>query len=132
MTEVWLTTEDVCSLTGEVKETVRRKCKSGKYVSAVEKSGKYRNYTVLLSSLDKKYQDKYFNKQNVAVEKFEQNSLDYASAPAWARKQADKYLELINLTEGMSKSQIKKFLQEWNIKNPDKHSSYTRLYEAKR
>ena len=131
MSEVWLTIEDVCSLTGEIKETVRRKCKAGKYISKFKKDGKYKIYSVLLSSLDKKYIDLYLDNSNIEVEKLEQNSDDYATAPAWARKQADKYLELINLTEGMTKAQIKEFLHNWNIKNPDKHSSYPRLCDAK-
>ncbi len=132
MSEVWLTIEDVCSLTGEIKETVRRKCKSGRYISKFKKDGKYKIYSVLLSSLDKKYIDLYLDNSSIEVEKLEQNSDDYATAPVWARQQADKYLELINLTDGMTQTQTKEFLQEWNIKNPDKKSSYTRLFEARR
>ena len=133
MSEVWLTVEEVCSLTGEIKETVRRKCKAGKYISESKRDGKYKIYSVLLSSLDKKFQDIYFNNnQNVAVKQIEKNTENYATAPAWARKQADKYLELINLTEGMTQTQTKEFLQGWNEKYPEKSSSYTRLFEAKR
>ena len=29
--EIWLSVEEVCELTGEVKETVRRKCKREEY-----------------------------------------------------------------------------------------------------
>ena len=132
MTEVWLTVEDICSLTGEIKETVRRKCKSGKYISKFVKNGKYKIYSILLSSLDNKYQNLYSQNKNTDVEQLEQNSKDYASAPVWARQQADKYLKLISLTDGMKPAQIKEFLRDWNVKNPDKCSSYTRLFEARK
>ncbi len=132
MTEVWLTVEDICSLTGEIKETVRRKCKSGKYISKFVKNGKYKIYSILLSSLDNKYQNLYSQNKNTDVEQLEQNSKDYASAPVWARQQADKYLKLISLTGGMKPAQIKEFLRDWNVKNPDKCSSYTRLFEARK
>ena len=132
MTEVWLTVEDICSLTGEIKETVRRKCKSGKYISKFVKNGKYKIYSILLSSLDNKYQNLYSQNKNTDVEQLEQNSKDYASAPVWARQQADKYLKLISRTDGMKPAQIKEFLRDWNVKNPDKCSSYTRLFEARK
>ena len=132
MTEVWLTVEDICSLTGEIKETVRRKCKSGKYISKFVKNGKYKIYSILLSSLDNKYQNLYSQNKNTDVEQLEQNSKDYASAPVWARQQADKCLKLISLTDGMKPAQIKEFLRDWNVKNPDKCSSYTRLFEARK
>ena len=132
MTEVWLTVEDICSLTGEIKETVRRKCKSGKYISKFVKNGKYKIYSILLSSLDNKYQNLYSQNKNTDVEQLEQNSKDYASAPVWARQQADKYLKLISLTDGMKPAQIKEFLRDWTVKNPDKCSSYTRLFEARK
>ena len=38
MSEVWLTVDEVCSLSGEIRETVRRKCKRKEYVSKFIKS----------------------------------------------------------------------------------------------
>ena len=38
---IWLTIEDVSRLTGEIKETVRRKCKRGEYISSFVKNGRY-------------------------------------------------------------------------------------------
>ena len=35
---IWLKIEEVCSLTGDKKETVRRKCKSGKYTARLNKT----------------------------------------------------------------------------------------------
>jgi hypothetical protein len=131
---IWLTIEEVCRLTGEITETVRRKCKTSKYTATAQKVGKCKIYSVLLSSLPKEAQDKYFT--NNTTPKVDlivnpQNSIEYAQAPAWARKQADKYLELISHTGNMPHRQIIEFLKIWNQQHPDKASSYTRLYEAK-
>lgn len=35
--DIWLSMDEVCNLRGEVKETVRRKCKSGEYSCTFEK-----------------------------------------------------------------------------------------------
>ena len=116
---IWLTIEEACRLTGEITETVRRKCKTSKYTATAQKVGKCKIYSVLLSSLPKEAQDKYFT--NNTTPKVDlivnpQNSIEYAQAPEWARKQADKYLELISRTEKMTHSQIDDFLKIWNQK----------------
>jgi hypothetical protein len=76
--EIWLPIEDVCTLTGEIKETVRRKCKSEVYVSKFTKNGKFKNYSVLLSSLSPKAQNKYFHieeKKNLSIKEINENSV---------------------------------------------------------
>ena len=74
-----------------------------------------------LNSLPEVAQENYFNKLNpdfndVAV--IENNAELYAKASTPARKQADKYLELINLTKYMKHSGIIEILQDWNEKHP--------------
>ena len=93
--EVWLDMETVCSLTTEIKETVRRKCKSGKYTSTSQMQGHSRVYKILLSSLPIAIQNKYLQLESVSnfdASKVTKDSEEYAKAPIWARKQADKYL----------------------------------------
>lgn len=132
--KIWLDLEAISELTGEIKETVRRKCKRGEYISKHRIEGKKKLYFIQLSSIPKPAQEKYFNKNNpdfkdVAV--IEDNAEIYSKASIAARKQADKYLELINLTKYMKHSAIVKFLQDWNEKHPDKKSSYASLHRAK-
>ena len=132
--KIWLDLKEISELTGEVKETVRRKCKRGEYVSKHRIEGKKKIYFVQLSSIPKSAQEKYFNKNNpdfkdVAV--IEDNAEIYSKASITARKQADKYLELINLTKYMKHSAIVEFLQDWNEKHPDKKSSYASLHRAR-
>lgn len=124
--DIWLSVEEVCALTSEVKETVRRKCKRGEYSCTFEKNGKYKNYLVNLDSLPEVAKNKYFGiKVNAQHSKF------YKESPAWAKKQAKKYVELIELTKGMKHKEIAEFLTVWNEKYPDKKSSYPALCKAR-
>ena len=108
---IWLSLEDVAVLTGELQETVRRKCKRGEYFSTFTKNGRYKVYSIKLSSLPLQFQDKYLNK-------IENNNSIYSEVKNNSKQQADKYLELIKLTEGMNHTEVKNFLASWNILNP--------------
>ena len=130
---IWLTMEDVCSLTNEIKETVRRKCKKGKYVSTSVMSGHNRVYSILLSSLPLKAQEKYLqlrDSYSTDLEKIAQDSEDYAKAPLWARKQADKYLILMSETKNMSYTEIIKYLKNLKESNSKLAVTYQSLYYA--
>jgi len=123
---IWLSMDEVCNLTGEVKETVRRKCKRGEYSCTYDKKGKYKNYLINLDSLPEAAKNRYNGiKINVQHSKF------YKESPAWAKKQAKKYVELIEKTTGMKHKEIVEFLQDWNEKHPDKKSSYSALCKAR-
>jgi len=123
---IWLSMDEVCNLTGEIRETVRRKCKRGEYSCTFEKNGKYKNYLINLDSLPEAAKNKYNGiKINVQHSKF------YKESPIWAKKQAKKYVELIEKTAGMKHKEIKEFLQDWNLKHPDKKSSYSALCKAR-
>jgi putative transposase len=136
--EIWLSIEEVCSLTEDKKETVRRKCKSGQYKSVFKKDGKFKIYQIALSSLEERLQRRYiaqFKKQNnfaVTTIEYDSSIEEYSNAPLWAKKQADKYIELFRLTDDLSYKEKLAFLNEWNYKNPNKKCSYVRLMEAKR
>lgn len=124
--DIWLSMEEVCKLTHEVKETVRRKCKRGEYSCTYDKKGKYKNYLINLDSLPEAAKNKYNGiKINVQHSKF------YKESPSWAKKQAKKYVELIEKTEGMKHKEIVEFLKDWNEKHPDKKSSYSALCKAR-
>ena len=124
--DIWLSMEEVCELTHEVKETVRRKCKRGEYSCTYDKKGKYKNYLINFDSLPEVAKNRYNGiKINVQHSKF------YKDSPAWAKKQAKKYVELIEKTEGMKHKEIVEFLKDWNEKHPDKKSSYSALCKAR-
>ena len=124
--EVWLSVEEVCELTGEVKETVRRKCKREEYTSIFKKEGKFKTYSILLESLPENIKNKYYG-----IKASANHSKFYKNAPAWAKKQAQKYITLFEQTKGMKHQEIVQFLKAWNKNHPDKKSSYSSLCRAK-
>lgn len=127
----WVDIKILADALGFKTETLRRGCASEKYVCRFKKSGKYKNYEIAISSLPSAYLKKYnnfINKQNNCLQL---NSEVYDNAQEWQRKQADKYLQLFTLTEGMSYNKTVKFLKDWNVAHPDQKVCYTSLYYAK-
>ena len=47
----WVTIDEACKLTGQKKETIRRKCKNKTYESKFTKDGKFKEYLILRSCL---------------------------------------------------------------------------------
>jgi putative transposase len=136
--EIWLTIEEVCDLSGDKKETIRRKCKNGEFVSTFKKIGKFKHYYVALSSLKDELQKTYLkskNKNEVILTPAVEISCsleEYSNAPVWARKQAEKYLELFSLTEKLTYKETQDFIAKWNEKYPERKTAYSTLMEAKR
>ncbi len=128
--ENWVDINKLSDILGVLKETLRRNCLASKYIFKTQKAGKYKHYQILVSSLPQEYQDKYTNFLTP-----KDNCLDfevYSNVPEWARKQADKYLNLISLTAKMSHQQVKAFLLKWNTENPQNTASYQSLMRAKK
>ena len=131
----WINIDNLAEKLGVKKETLRRGCVSNKYTCRFEKVGKYKHYEILFSSLPKQYQEQFLKEEPTEFERLqlvENNCEEYANAPLWSQKQADKYLELINFTKDMTHAEIDSFLEVWNNKYPEKASSYTRIYLAKK
>jgi len=56
----------------------------------------------------------------------------FNQAPDWAKKQAQKYLDVINASRGLKGRKLIKFIENWNKKNPDRKTSYQSLQRAKK
>src|SRR5574344_1208280 len=99
--EIWLTIEEVCDLSGDKKETIRRKCKNGEFVSTFKKIGKFKHYYVALSSLKDELQKTYLtskNKNEVILTPAVEISCsleEYSNAPVWARKHEENVIEAL-------------------------------------
>ena len=55
----WLTMDEVAELTEEKRETVRRKCKNGTYISTYKKVGRFKEYLIKKSSIKKYIKPKH-------------------------------------------------------------------------
>ena len=116
-------------------ETLRRKCVSNEFVSRYHKNGRFKIYQIRLNSLPPEYLSVLKDKlkpETQDLQLINKNSETYANAPLWSKRQADKYLELFNLTDGMKHREIEAFLVNWNKNNPDKTITYSSIYKAKK
>lgn len=128
---IWIDIEDLSKILGVLKETLRRNCLSDRYVFKVRKSGKNKNYQILISSLPQKYQDKYYLRiPNKKIIDYDMET--YSNAPQWSRRQADKYMQLFNLTSGMKFGEIKSIVAEWNESHPNDKTSYHSIRLARK
>ncbi len=55
----------------------------------------------------------------------------YAAAPAWARKQADKYLRILQGCKGLGGKALREWVAEWNAAHPDEKTSYPAVMAAR-
>jgi hypothetical protein len=56
----------------------------------------------------------------------------FNNAPDYARRQATKYMKIINAAAGLKGNELKAFINNWNEKNPDETTSYPRVMDARK
>lgn len=119
-TNIWIDIKTAAGIIGLSEQTLKKQCRAGKFVFKIVKRGKYANYFVLLKSLPIFAQDKYFG------EKFP--DIKYSEAPNWAKQQAEKYLEILENSDGLKGNDLKQFVEEWNKTNePTSYSSVIKM-----
>lgn len=119
-TNIWIDIKTAAGVIGLSEQTLKKQCRAGKFVFKIVKRGKYANYFVLLKSLPIFAQDKYFG------EKF--SDIQYSEAPNWAKQQAEKYLEILENSDGLKGNDLKQFIDEWNESNePTSYSSVIKM-----
>ena len=116
----WVDLQELARILKCKTETLRRGCVSGRYTCRFSKSGKFKNYEILLSSLPARYLKAFNDFNSPKAKEINIESSEYSDAPEWARKQADKYLELLGLTKGYTRSKIENFLVLWNNEHPER------------
>ena len=121
----WVDINKLAEILGFNVETLRRSCANNKYINRFKKSGKYKHYEIDITSLPKNYLNKYSKYIEKDNNFLQFNSEEYSNAQEWQRKQADKYLELFTLTDGLSHNKIIEFLKNWNIAHPDNWAPLT-------
>jgi hypothetical protein len=143
---IWLSSNQACKLLNIKRETLLKNCRLGKYESKKVKLNGKRDIQVLLQSLPVRSQNKYFSEKYCLLEMTEIDkeirqdfaydvdlNLDlFRSAPEWSKKQAEKYLTLLNQTKNLKGEVLKDFIFHWNKQNPDLKTSYSRLLKARK
>lgn len=125
---IWITEDEASNLLGIKPETLRKNCSSGKYIFKISKRKNRHIYKILLSSLPVEIQDKYSNTNNNLAE----GLMAYNSAPDWVKRQADKYILIIRASEGLKGLELKDFIDNWNLQNPEFKTSYSSVMYFKK
>lgn len=119
-TNIWIDIKTAAGIIGLSEQTLKKQCRVGKFVFKIVKKGKCANYFILLKSLPDFVQDKYFG---VSF-----SDIKYSEAPNWAKQQAEKYLEILENSDGLKGNDLKQFIEEWNESNePTSYSSVIKM-----
>lgn len=121
-TNIWIDIKTAVDIIGLSEQTLKKQCRAGKVVFKIVKKGKRANYFILLKSLPNFAQDKYFG------ESF--SDIKYSEAPNWAKQQAEKYLEILENSDGLKGNDLKQFIEEWN--NSNEPTSYSSVIKMRR
>jgi putative transposase len=140
-TDTWLPVREGLQLLAISKKSFHANRKKGKYKCRQVHGKGGKQYEVLLSSLPIRAQEAYYKsflpepdpeEEKQKFDQYEADAILYANAPNYNKKQADKYLLIINQSMGLKGEELKDWIDEWNTKNPDEKTSYPRVLDARK
>lgn len=119
----WLTEEDACKVLNIKIKTLRQKCSKGEFIFKVQQNGAKFIYYIKFTSLATHIQKEYLKK----FKDFQYKQDCYSEAPAWAKVQADKYINILNACENLTGKSLIDFVEKWNYCNPSFQTSYSSI-----
>ncbi|MEI7475803.1 MAG: transposase domain-containing protein [bacterium] len=124
---VWIDENQASSLLGLKIETLRKKCRAGEYgFKVVKKDGKTQ-YNILFASLNNEMQSRFLNISSVKIN----NNVQYSEAPEWAKRQSEKYITILQQSDGLKGKELRSFVNQWNEVNPEFKTSYSAVNDAR-
>ena len=120
----WITIKEASSLLKVTEKTLKNRCYSGKYIYKIVWENNSKKIYIHCSSLPMQNE---FNIDNKNIE-----NLSFADAPVWAKAQAQKYINIIKLSADYKGIELQKFINEWNLENPNNTTSYSSLIKMRR
>lgn len=140
----WLTMDEVMAITEEKRETIRRKCKNGKYVSIFRKQGKTKEYLINKVALLKSIKPKHnYHKIEFTYKEFPKITPDdftfdnekeqkiYDNAYDYQKKRVKKFVTLFRLTGKLVGKELQEYLERISQENPDLKTSYSTFIKAR-
>lgn len=119
----WLTEEYACKVLNIKIKTLRQKCSKGEFIFKVQQNGAKFIYYIKFTSLATHIQKEYLKK----FKDFQYKQDCYSEAPAWAKVQADKYINILNACENLTGKSLIDFVEKWNYCNPSFQTSYSSI-----
>jgi hypothetical protein len=120
----WLTIKETCELLNIKEKTVKARCQSGKYSYKLVKNGKRIDYYINSDSIQEDINQNNFSEPQIQE--------DYSNAPVWAKVQAEKYISILKETQNLKGYELEKFINQWNISNPELKTSYPSVIKMRR
>ena len=140
----WLTMDEVCELTGELRETVRRKCKRQTYVSKYTKKGRFKEYLINKNSIDitkikassKRFSFSFENInalpkdtsttfEKIKVFRSDKEQEYFNSLPPYAQKFVFRYITAFKLAGKLKGAALIKFLKKLADEHPEYKVNYS-------
>lgn len=112
----WIDLDSACKILNLSVKTIKEHCRDGKLNYKVIVNKKYRNYFISSKSI----LDNFVTDETIA-------NLKYSEVPSWAKIQAQKYLPILKNSENLRGNELKSFIEQWNLNNPEFTTSYTSL-----
>lgn len=133
---IWISSQEAIECLKISKQAFHKNRDAGKYRYTTTRENGGIQYKIALQDLPSQAQSRYWKLKNGSgtsnqVDQAVESEI-YASAPGHARKKADKYLTIINQSEGLTGEALKQFIQQWNVENPDDTTSYPRVVDARK
>jgi len=123
---VWLAQDDACDILGIKLRTLKEYCYRSKFIYKIKK---IKNKNVFFVLRDSNFENLIKKDEEFVVS---ENDPKYSEASAWAKAQADKYIELLELSQGKKGNELFEFVDKWNLLNPDKKTCYSSIIKMRR
>ena len=123
----WITEDIACELLNIKPQALKLRCRNGVYSYKAKKIDNKTKYLISTKTFENiLIKDLENNKEDYKTEK------SYSDAPEWAKVQADKYIVIINNSKNLKGNELKDFINEWNINNPENKTSYPHFMRMKK
>lgn len=122
---IWLSVSKASELLEIKEKTLKELCRTGKYNYKVVQNGRKYNYFIQTQSLPSYAKRKLENKSDLSLH-------NYSDVPSWAKAQAEKYINILQSSEGLKGKKLKEFIEEWNSINNEHKVSYPNLIKMRR
>ena len=109
----WIDINDACKILNLSVKTVKEHCRDGKLVYKIVINKKRRYYYISSQSILEQF-----------ITNKTETSLKYSNVPNWAKQQAQKYLPILKEADRLKGKELKEFIQNWNLNNPNLTTSY--------
>ena len=122
---VWLAQNKACEILGIKLRTLKEYCYRSKFIYKIKK---VKNKNVFYVLRDSNFESLIKKDEDFTVSA---NNPKYSEASAWAKAQADKYIELLEVTQGKKGNELFDFVSKWNILYPEKKTCYSSIIKMR-